>query len=199
MHKERERQERHRYRAQSYRNCNHPPVHARIIAGSMEFAPPFWRAICAPATLAGRRVPNSDTSEWINTRPAGLVFVALSFRKAFHIIGNDNLRRVSFADGLQVLQTTSQLGSGVPQASFKRRLGRPASFFVRELLKHHGGEEPPLRPVVGGCRADRVGEDVHQDPHAVRSTCCDGGNGRHYAEPGRLSGVLIYLKHLYVQ
>jgi hypothetical protein len=25
-----------------------------------------------------------------------------SFRKAFHIIGNDNLRRVSFANGLQV-------------------------------------------------------------------------------------------------
>ena len=68
----------------------------------MEFAPPFWRAIFALATLAGRSVQNSATSERINTRPAGLVLVAFSFRKAFHIIGNDNLRRVSFADGLQI-------------------------------------------------------------------------------------------------
>src|SRR6476646_11626133 len=82
-----------------------------MIAGSIEFAPPFWRAILALATLAGRRVPNSATSERINARPAGSVLVAFSFRKAFHIIGKDN-------------------------------------------LKHDGGEEPPLRPVVGGCRAD---------------------------------------------
>jgi hypothetical protein len=32
----------------------------------------------------------------------------------------------------------------------------------------------------------------------VRSTCCGGGKGRHYAEPRRSSGALIYLKAGYV-
>ena len=36
-----------------------------------------------------------------------------SFGKAFHIVSNDNLHRVSFADGLQVFQATSQFCSGV--------------------------------------------------------------------------------------
>jgi hypothetical protein len=31
-----------------------------------------------------------------------LTKIQASFRKAFHIIGNDDLRRVSFADSLQV-------------------------------------------------------------------------------------------------
>jgi hypothetical protein len=76
------------------------------------------------------------------------------FRKAFHIIGNDDLRRASFADGLQVFQSTPQLGSSVSQTAFKCGLSRLASFFVRELLKHHGRKEPPFRPVIGGGRAN---------------------------------------------
>src|SRR5262249_28964895 len=86
--------------------------------------------------------------------PSALGWPPTSFRKAFDIVGDDDLRRVGFAYVLQIFQATSQLGSRPAQAAFKRRFGRLASFFVRELLKYHGWEQPPFRPVVCRGRTD---------------------------------------------
>src|SRR5262249_45745418 len=67
-----------------------------------------------------------------------------SLRKAFHIVGNDDLRRVGLAQALQIFEAASQFGSSVLQAGLERRLGRLASLLVRELLKHDGRAKPPL-------------------------------------------------------
>src|ERR1700752_1167974 len=75
------------------------------------------------------------------------------FRKAFHIVGDDDLRRIGLTYALQVFHATSQLGSRLLQAAFECRLGRLASLFVRELLKHDRREKPPFGLVAGSGRA----------------------------------------------
>ena len=78
-------------------------------------------------------------------RPARQVLVATLFRKAFHIKGNDDLRRVgltTYALDLQPFLAWLPL----LQAAFKRRLGAlHRSSFENQTPRL---EQPPFRPVV---------------------------------------------------
>ena len=71
------------------------------------------------ALAKGRCVSNREVFEY----PVGVVMARswspTSFRKAFHIKGNDDLRWVSLTYALQVFQTTFQLGSRFLQAVLK--------------------------------------------------------------------------------
>lgn len=62
------------------------------------------------AALPGQQRENSQR---LGVAP-GTVCLPVLFRKAFHVEGNDDLRRVRLAQTLQVFQTGSQPGSGLP-------------------------------------------------------------------------------------
>ena len=77
-----------------------------------------------------------------------------SFRKAFHTVGNDDLRRVPPYPGSSNPLDRFLACPCLLQAAFKCRLGCLATILARKLLKDQSGDDPPFCPVVCSGRTD---------------------------------------------